>query len=230
MSVHRQTTVNDLMLWWKDHQVGKLNYTNAHRVLRNIKGDEGDGQAKQFALLPSYARHIQQTDLGSFVRLKVIGNRFSSIFIAPSSARAAFPHLRPVVCVNAAFTKTLHDYILLLACGIDANQQGINLAWAIAPKENEVHWRWFLSNLSDAFPSLNSPSSVLMSDRQKGLFNAVPIELSLVKHGFCCKHLERNLVTRYGQEVKSMFWRAVKARRKRDFDDAMGELMAMNER
>lgn len=103
--------------------------------------------------------------------------------------------------MDAAFTKTVHNYVLLLATGLDANQQTITLAWGVSPKETYEHWSWFLTNLSDALGNLNQRGTVIMSDRQKGLNRAIQEDLPLATEAFCCKHIERNLVTVYGDEV-----------------------------
>lgn len=167
MSVTRKTTPHQIIVWWKDHQYGDLPYQSARCVLHKILDDNKDEQAHQFTLLPLYSRQILSSDPGSTVKLKFVDNRFSSIFISPSYARDAWPHLRSLICVDAAFTKTLHDYVLIIATGIDANSSGLNLAWGIAPKENEEHWRWFLTNLCDALPGLNQSATVIMSDGRK---------------------------------------------------------------
>lgn len=230
MSLDAKSTPSDIMNWWKDHQNHSLPYMTAYRALHNIIGDSQVKQAEQFALLPSYINTIHQRDPFSLVKLKRAGNRFSSLFIAPASARAAWPHLRPLICVDAAFTKTIHNYVLIIATGIDANQEGLNLAWGIAPKENEDHWRWFLSCLNDALDNLNQPQTVIMSDRQKGLNKAVQMELDQVTQAFCCKHIYRNLTEEYGKEIQRVFWPIVKARTEAKFKDCLAEMRALNER
>ena len=230
MSVSHNTRPKDIMAWWNSRHAGRMEYHAAYRVLRNILGDALDEQIRQFALLPAYIRRIEQEDIGSYTRLKLVGTRFSSLFIAPSFCRQAWQHLRPVVCVDAAFTKTLLDYVLIIACGIDANQQGINLAWGIVPKENGLHWEWFLENLKEAFPTMNCGTTILMSDRQKGLHRAVPRQLGRVQHAFCCKHIECNLVKQYGKEIVAPYWAVAKAKSQPLFQIALGELSAINER
>lgn len=187
-------------------------------------------QAQQFALLPSYASAILLEDPNACVKLKLVGHRFSSIFIAPSFSRNAWANVRPFIAVDAAFTKTIFDYVLLLATTLDANNQSITLAWGIAPKENATHWRWFLNNLSNILEGLNRKGVVIMSDRQKGLTKAVAEELPLATEGYCCKHIERNLVTVFGQEVKQGYWRAVYARTEEKFREAMKKLEELNPR
>lgn len=168
MSVTWQTSAKQVITWYRDHY-GKLSCRTALRVLHSIRGDDLTDQAHQFTLLPSYAEHLLKVDPMATVKLKKIGNRFSSLYVAPSASSHAWPNLRPFIAVDAAWTKVIHDYVLLIATGLDGNNEGINLAWGIAPKENMDHWGWFFDNMMLTLPLLNRPSTVIMSDRQKGL-------------------------------------------------------------
>lgn len=229
MTVTRDTTAKQMMAWYKDHW-GAVSYQTAQRVRHHIIGDHTAEQTRQFAQLPSYAASVLMADPNATVKLKVINNRFSSLFIAPSFSRNAWVHLRPFIALDAAFTKTAYDYILLLATAIDANHQTINLAWGVAPKENMEHWGWFLDNLSGALGDLNKKGTIIMSDRQKGLNRAVEDHLPLVTEAYCCKHIERNLLVAFGEEVKGLFWQLVYAKTKDSFLQRMDALKEVNPR
>ena len=136
----------------------------------------------------------------------------------------AWPHLCPFIAVDAAFTKVIHNYVLLIATALDANNVAINLAWGIARKENLDHWSWFFDNLDLALDNLNRPSVVIMSNRQKGIKSAVQTRLANVTEAYCCKHIERQLVGGYGKEIIPLSWKAVDARTKAKFELAMDEL------
>lgn len=69
-----------------------------------------------------------------------------------------------------------------------------------------------------------------MSDRQKGLNKAIEDELPLATEAYCCKHIERNLVTVFGEEVKGLYWKAVYARTEEKFKEAMDMLKQLNPR
>jgi hypothetical protein len=229
MTVTRQTTPKQVIAWYQDHH-GTIQYHTALRVLHAIRGDEYEEQSLQFALLPSYASNILLVDPFATSKLKLVGHRFSSLFIAPSFATTAWQHIRPFIAVDAAWTKVIHEYVLLIATGIDGNGRGMNLAWGVAPKENMDHWGWFIDNLALALPGLNTASTVIMSDRQKGLNRAVQIRMPQATEAFCCKHMERNMVQEFGNEVANGFWKAVYARTRVDFNKAMAALKEINPR
>jgi hypothetical protein len=46
--------------------------------------------------------------------------------------------------------------MLLVACGIDANDHVVPLAFALVPIENHEWWTWFLKYLDYSFPSFKT--------------------------------------------------------------------------
>jgi hypothetical protein len=229
MTVTRDTTPKQIVAWYKEHW-GPVGYQTAYRVRRKIIGNYTVEQTRQFALLPSYATQLLCADPNATVKLKILNNRFSSLFVAPAFSRNAWVHLRPFIAIDASHTKTAYNYVLLLATAIDSNNETINLAWGIAPKENMEQWGWFLDNLACALGNLNKRGTVIMSDRQKGLNRAVEEHLPLATEANCCKHIERNMVVAFGEQVKGPFWRLVYARTKAKFNEAMDALKGINPR
>jgi hypothetical protein len=71
---------------------------------------------------------------------------------------------------------------LLVAVTRDGNNKTLPLAWAIVPGESTEHWSWFLEHLEQAFPVMGSPGLTLISDREKGLKNAVEEHFLLAYH------------------------------------------------
>jgi hypothetical protein len=63
--------------------------------------------------------------------------------------------------------------MLLIATGIDANGQILPLAWALVATENTKWWKWFCKFLEARFPGLRAKDHVFISDREKGIFEAI---------------------------------------------------------
>ncbi|KAI9675963.1 MAG: hypothetical protein M1829_003201 [Trizodia sp. TS-e1964] len=55
---------------------------------------------------------------------------------------------------------------------MDANSNGIILAWGILKSGSIASWTWFLKNLSQAIPSILQAGVIVLSDRDKGLEQA----------------------------------------------------------
>jgi hypothetical protein len=227
MTVTRDTTVKQIAAWYQENW-GPIQYHTALRARASILGDTGIEHAHQFTLLPAYTAALLNEDPNAMVKLKLVNNWSSSLFIAPSFSQNAWNHVRPFIAVDAAFTRTMYDYVLLLATAIDANNQAINLAWGIVPKENTVHWSWFLENLSAMLDGLNKRGVVIMSNRQKGLNKAIEEVLPLATEGYCCKHIEANVTKVLGEEVKGPYWNAVYASTEDKFKVAMDEIIRVN--
>lgn len=75
--------------------------------------------------------------------------------------------MRGYIAVDGAFSKTIHQYVLMLAVGFDANEHGVILSWGFALSESTETWTWFLAHLKDAFPSADRAGNIIISDRQK---------------------------------------------------------------
>jgi len=58
------------------------------------------------------------------------------VFFAPTSLRYSIKFLRLFTAINSTYTKSKYRIILLVACGIDANDHVVPLAWVLVPIEN----------------------------------------------------------------------------------------------
>ena len=85
---------------------------------------------------------------------------------------------------------------LMLACGLDGNQQTLLLAWALVPSENQEYWEYFLNLLSEAYLPCSTEGFVIISDRDKGLVPATEKILPNISYAKCCHYIQDNLVSR----------------------------------
>ena len=73
------------------------------------------------------------------------------------------------------------------------------------PIENEQWWSWFCTHLIDAFEDDLPSEYVIISDRDKGLLNAVQSKLLGADHAMCCQHIAENIHKKYGRDHKATF-------------------------
>ena len=83
--------------------------------------------------------------------------------------------------------------MLLVAVGIDANDNALPLSWAIVPTENEKWWLWFCEILKEAFDSMTEPDFIFMSDREKGIQKGISEVFPSAFQGKCCQHISDNV-------------------------------------
>src|SRR5437667_9832868 len=92
--------------------------------------------------------------------------------------------------------------ILLSATATDANGSLFPLAYAIVAVENDNNWFWFATILHDVI-HMHSPAFlvprglVFISDRQKGLLEAIELLFPSSPNGYCLRHLYENMHKKY---------------------------------
>lgn len=119
--------------------------------------------------------------------------------------------------------------MLLVACGIDANDKVVPIAWALVPIENELWWTWFLRYLKHCIPIFETEDQIFISDREKGMANAVSTVFDKSIHLHCCQHIADNLQQRYGNKVRPLFWQACRAKTPELFAQKMEDLKAQSQ-
>ena len=96
---------------------------------------------------------FQAADPSNFAALQELNRIFKAVFFAPASLRHSIKFLRPFKAIDGTYTKSKYRMILLVACGIDANDHVVLLAWALVPIENYNWWTWFFSIFEALFSS-----------------------------------------------------------------------------
>ena len=118
--------------------------------------------------------------------------------------------------------------ILLVACGINANDYVVPLAWALVPIENHNWWTWFLVYLRYCYPIFKEDNHIFISDREKGMVTAVTETFPAALHFHCCQHIADNLQQRYGNKVRPLFWIATRAKTSTTFKAAIEAIQEEN--
>ena len=76
--------------------------------------------------------------------------------------------------------------MLLVACGIDANDKVVPIAQALVPIENETWWTWFLGYLKHYISTLESKDYIFISDQEKGIATVVSAVFDKLIYLHCC--------------------------------------------
>ncbi|CAN1281750.1 hypothetical protein LINPERPRIM_LOCUS17838 [Linum perenne] len=107
---------------------------------------------------------------------------------------------------SSVFVETTDDgvfrrmYYCLAAC-IDGNYGIFPIAYAMVGVENGDNWQWFLRYLCRdlGIDENTSGDWTFMSDKQKGLLNALTIVAPYAEHRCCVRHLWTNLLRSIGE-------------------------------
>jgi hypothetical protein len=207
------------------HRVQDVPYMAAWRARERLRdiidGDEG----ASFSLIPDWIDRVKMADNTTYIELKTTqDDRFEAIFVMLGSIRSRIQCLRPFYALDGTHTRSQYNLTLLIAVGIDAEDHILPFAWALVPIENETWWTWFCEHLFEAFDGAFDSDTVIISDRDKGLLNAVNSKLPGIYHAMCCQHIAENIHKKFGIQYKAPFWQIVRARSQRDFDTVVQAL------
>ncbi|KAK4390053.1 hypothetical protein Sango_2068600 [Sesamum angolense] len=116
---------------------------------------------------------------------------------------------RPLIGLDGCFLKGLFKGQLLAAIGRDPNDNIYPIAVAYVEVEKYDNWEWFLNLLLRDIGSHNERGWAFISDRQKGLLEAIAELAPGADHRFCLRHMYNNFKGKFkGKELKKMFWKA----------------------
>jgi hypothetical protein len=156
--------------------------------------------------------------------------RFKRCFFSFDACRTAVENCQPVVCLDACHIRNKYKGVVLAACSIDGDGGIVPLAFGVAPIEDSENWRIFVNNLKTAIPQIcdDTRPIIVISDREKGIYNAARDLLPMNLHRYCVKHIEKNLKTRFGINFQDKLWRAAKTLSINEFNSLMQEMQQMN--
>ena len=116
----------------------------------------------------------------------------------------------------------------LTMIALDGNNGMFPIAYYIGLSEDTLNWRRFLQDMHPYVSSHPEPLT-FMSDRQKGLIEAVTEVFPNSYQRFCFRHMVKNLRTRF-RGVDHIVWAAARAYRESDFQRHMEELEQMDKK
>jgi transposase-like protein len=140
--------------------------------------------------------------------MKLTNGFFGTMYMSLDACKRGFmAGCRPLICIDGAHIKTKFGGQLLTAVGVDPNDCIYPIAMAVVEVEDTSTWKWFLNTLKEDLGIENTSSWTIMSDRQKGLINAVNALFPEAEHRFCVRHLYQNFNKKFkGENLKNRLW------------------------
>ena len=109
------------------------------------------------------------------------------------------------------------------------------VVFGIVNIEDKENWIWFLEQLwtvlIEHVPEVLEQENalVILSDRAKGLLEGVPAIFPLAAHGYCLKHLEKNLKSTYkNPTLVTLLWKMAAAKTPCEFDELFKKFQEIN--
>ncbi|TXG50991.1 hypothetical protein EZV62_023515 [Acer yangbiense] len=131
--------------------------------------------------------------------------------------------------VDGCHLKGPYGGVLLSAVALDANNGLFSLVVYICEKETQFNCEWFLSNLKIHVKFPSGRNLTFMSDRQKGVIQALQKHFPCANKRCCARHIYANFrITYKGDHFKKLFWRASRSSNVFDFKETLDEIGAIN--
>ncbi|XP_074278885.1 uncharacterized protein LOC141602566 [Silene latifolia] len=194
----------------------------------------GNG-SDQYAHVWDYAAAIIKHNRGSsaFVVCDSIERPtpiFKRMYICLAVCKEGFSKgCRPIIGVDGCHLKRAYPGICLVAVGLDGNNNIYPIAWAVVEVENRDSWTWFLELLSSDLEEVGGEGLTYISDRQKGLLDALNMAVPKAHVRYCARHIWANFKINFsGRLFKETFWNAARAATKAEFDIEMEAMRSLS--
>ncbi|XP_023748156.1 uncharacterized protein LOC111896393 [Lactuca sativa] len=154
---------------------------------------------KQYEVLRDYILELQSTNPDTTVKLELGDVSESNLGFKAC--------LRDFLGLDGAHMKGPYPGQILTAVGLDSNNGIYPLAYVIVKIENCESWNWFLECLGDDLDLHAMSNFTFVSDRQKGLLQAVSQLFPCAEHRFCLRHIHENMKKQWRtKEYKDHLW------------------------
>ncbi|KAK8540802.1 hypothetical protein V6N13_089127 [Hibiscus sabdariffa] len=152
--------------------------------------------SEQYAKLYAYLAELRCSNPGTTTVCKLDEGRFERLYLCMQAMKDGFKAgCRPIIGLDGCHLKGYYQGHLLAAVGIDADDSIYPIAFAVVESENQSSWNWFLEILGNDLEINNSNKFTFMTDRQKGLMEAVLEQFPYSEHRTCVRHLYSNSKT-----------------------------------
>lgn len=132
---------------------------------------------------------------------------------------------RPIIGLDGCFLKGHFEGQLLSAIGRDANDNLYPIAMAYVGTESKETWLWFVDLLLREIGSYEDNGWAFISDRQKGLLDAIDTLANGAEHRFCVRHMYNNFKAKFrGLDMKRKFWKVAYVCTIEEFNTLMEEI------
>ncbi|KAK8697382.1 hypothetical protein V6N13_113533 [Hibiscus sabdariffa] len=177
---------------YKDHSA-VVSLTKCQRArdyaLEKIMGS----QKQQYVKIYDYLSELRQTNRGTTTICYLNECLFQRMYVCMQACKDGFKAgCRPIISLDGCHLKGYYGGHILAAVGIDADDCIYPIAYACVESECGQSWAWFLDILKDDLDIFNSYHISFMSDRQKGLVDAIAELFPHSEHRTCVRHLYTN--------------------------------------
>ncbi|KAG5566220.1 hypothetical protein RHGRI_001980 [Rhododendron griersonianum] len=152
-----------------------ISHTQAYRAKRKALNLIEGTNLEQFARFRDYCEELRRTNPNNTIIMKTIPSPtpdgqpiFERLYVCLGALKQGMlAGCRRLVCMDACHLKGAHGGQLLVAVGIDANNQSFPFAYAVAESETKDTWTWFLELVVEDLEIQNTSAWTFITDKQK---------------------------------------------------------------
>ncbi|KAJ0400910.1 hypothetical protein ATCC90586_000211 [Pythium insidiosum] len=146
----------------------------AWRALSAFKQEKKHEESSSFGKIVGYLNAFAESNAGSVVAFEHVPqtNIFSRAFLCPKPMQEMLRFCRPQILISILLITSTHGGVVMTATAQDAMGDNVPVAVAVALKENEENWRFFLEQLRSAIPDFSRYVATLVHSRGMDLSNA----------------------------------------------------------
>ncbi|XP_040952768.1 uncharacterized protein [Gossypium hirsutum] len=200
--------------------------------IRALELVQGNHKAR-YANIYDYLLEFRRRNPGTTTICKLDCRLFQRLYICLEACKSGWlTGCRRIIGLDGCWLKGYYGGHLLAVVGVDANDCIYPVAFALVESENKQSWFWFLELLQRDLEIDNSYNICFMSDKQKGLIEAISLLFPNVEARHCARHLYnnfKNIEGFRGQVMRFTYWKAAKATFPRQFKEAMSEMRSLSE-
>nr|XP_027083986.1 uncharacterized protein LOC113706312 [Coffea arabica] len=211
-------TVQELMTRVTEELNVDFSLKQGYRTMKKVRDIIEGSHEKQYALLEDFCGELRRANPGSTVFVETDEDedgivRFKRLYMCLEPLKRGFlKGCRHWIGLDGCFLKDTYGGQLLTAVGMDGDNKMFPLALSVVRVENYDNWSWFLGLLVQDLEISDSSNWCVMTDKQKGLVQAVRDKMPQAEHRCCVQHLYTNFKQIHrGLALKERLWKCAKA-------------------
>ena len=229
MAQRQSVTVPELSDWFRlsfGLDVERSVLERCTRQVRNMFLAEN----ASFGIVNSFLESLAKANPGTTFNYQSLNGQFLRAFLCPSICVPAFHNSTKVIGLDACHIRARYGGVILLVTVLDGNGSLFSAAIGIAESEKEDTWKWFLLLLRNALHIDNEGEGIVaMSDREKGIDNALKEILPRASHAFCVFHIMKNVKKHHHTALDGLLFKAAKASHIDDYNAFMNQIRSLHE-
>ncbi|XP_043687582.1 uncharacterized protein LOC122638800 [Telopea speciosissima] len=155
--------------------------------------------------------------------------QFKRLFICFDACRKGFlKGCRSFIGLDGCHLKEVYGGVLVSAISIDGNNGMFSLTYSVVETECKDSWLFFLHHLLGCIGSVTPTGEpfTFMTDKQKGLIEAIGMKFPVAHHRHYSRHLYNNFKSQFGGglALRGYFWAASKSYNAIGFQRAMNAM------